>query len=124
MVLDETTPRPETPTLVEKEWGREYILADKPNYGCKILVVEAGQRTSLQRHFKRDETWFFLSGTAWVTIEGREFTATAEDLVHVPVGLLHRIEGITEVRLVEAVPRYVPGDIERIEDDYGRAGGK
>lgn len=50
----------------ERPWGHWRVLYDIP--GCKVkeLVVEPGQKLSMQRHKDRAERWFVAEGTATV----------------------------------------------------------
>ena len=81
-------------------------------------------RLSLQRHQRRSEHWFIISGEALVTIgdlKQRLFTAEAIDI---PFGTLHRMEnpGNSELSFIEVQTGDYFGedDIERFEDDFGR----
>ena len=108
---------------IDKPWGKETILADEPAYGSKILTVKRGNRLSLQRHHKRDETWYVLKGSAIVTIGTIKMTLRPGGLVQVPRNVWHRLgAGKTDVQIIEITSGYVDGDIERKEDDYGRKG--
>ena len=51
-------------TTVEKPWGREIIWAKTQFYVGKILVVNDGQRLSLQYHKNKTETCFLSPTTA------------------------------------------------------------
>ena len=52
----------------ERPWGNYTVLDDDaPDHKVKRLVVHPGKRLSYQRHSKRAEHWFIVSGTATVT---------------------------------------------------------
>lgn len=114
----------------DKPWGNEVVWADGSNgYVGKTITVHAGKALSLQLHHRKDETITVLSGemvfecgpTA-ATIEAT--TMIAGDTVHVPPRAVHRITAVTELVLLEASTAE-PGwrdDVERLADDYGRAG--
>ena len=111
----------------ERPWGNYTVLDDDaPDHKVKRLVVHPGKRLSYQRHFKRAEHWFIVSGTALVTLDGREIEVHAGEAIDIPLGAAHRIanEGDTDVVLIEVQHGTYFGedDIERLEDDYGRAG--
>ena len=92
----------------------------------KRLVVEPGARLSLQRHRYRAESWIVVSGSPRMIVSGRARRARARDAVAVPRGAWHRIEnpGRTRALIIEVQhgPYLGEDDIERREDDYGRAG--
>lgn len=109
------------PEVVEKPWGHEIIIADESAYGAKILVVKAGEQLSLQRHQQRDETWYVLKGTPRVSNGKDVVVLRAGDLIQIPRGQWHRLEGHREeARVLEITNGYIDGDIERKEDKYGR----
>lgn len=45
-----------------RDWGWYRVLDDKPGYKVKELVILPGKSLSMQRHFKRAEHWYVLSG--------------------------------------------------------------
>ena len=107
-----------------RPWGRYEVLQDEPSHKVKCIYVTPGCRLSYQRHQKRQEHWFIVSGVATVTLDGQVFTKLAGETVDVGVGVLHRIgnEGPEELVFVEVQTGTYFGedDIERIEDDYSR----
>ena len=86
--------------------------------------MNPGSRLSYQRHQKRAEHWFIVSGTATVTLNGESFHRVAGETVDVAIGDLHRIanQGSQELVFIEVQTGSYFGedDIERIEDDYSR----
>lgn len=112
---------------VYKPWGKyENIFVDS-EYKVKIITVNPGHRLSLQRHRWRDEYWTVIQGAGNVMIENDNttiFSVCVGTMLHIAKGTWHRI----------ANPNYVPlvfievqrgdcfeEDIERRQDDYGRA---
>lgn len=107
-----------------RPWGRYEILQESQSHKVKCIWVHPGKRLSYQRHEKRAEHWFIVSGTARVTQNGLETTKTAGDTVTIAIRDLHRIEniGTDDVVFIEVQTGTYFGedDIERIEDDFGR----
>ena len=58
-----------TERRVDKPWGHELIWAHTDRYVGKILVIEAGQRLSLQRHEIKDESILVRSGRLRLYLE-------------------------------------------------------
>jgi mannose-6-phosphate isomerase len=111
----------------ERPWGNYTVLDDDaPDHKVKRLVVHPGKRLSYQRHAKRSEHWFIVSGTAVVTLDGVEHTLRAGDSIDIPRGGAHRIANPGDVDLVFVEVQhgsyFGEDDIERLEDDYGRVG--
>ena len=109
-----------------REWGFYEVLSDEKDHKVKRITVYPGSRLSLQRHFKRSEHWYIVSGNGTITLNGDEIRVSAGDSVDIGVGALHRManSGDGNVVFVEVQTGSYFGedDIERVEDDYGRAG--
>ena len=108
----------------ERPWGRYEVLQEAANYKVKSIHVSPGKRLSYQRHQKRQEHWFIVSGVATVTLDGETSEKHPGDTVDVAIGALHRIgnQGSQELVFVEIQTGTYFGedDIERVEDDYSR----
>jgi quercetin dioxygenase-like cupin family protein len=116
----------ETGRRVEKPWGHELIWAHTDRYVGKILVIEAGQRLSLQRHLVKDESILVSSGRLRLHLEDDEGTVVVEELGpgayrHVPTGRIHRYEAIDRCSLIEVSTPELD-DVIRLQDDFGREG--
>ena len=107
-----------------RPWGRYEILQESDTHKVKCIWVLPGKRLSYQRHEKRAEHWFIVSGTALVTHNGDEIKMQSGDTIDIAIGDLHRIEniGIDDVVFIEIQSGSYFGedDIERIQDDFGR----
>ena len=107
-----------------RPWGTYTVLENNPKYKIKRIVVEAGKRLSLQKHFHRNEHWIVVSGTATVTVEDKTFMLRANESTYIKMGDTHRLsnEGKIPVVMIEAqIGEYLgEDDILRIEDDFQR----
>jgi mannose-1-phosphate guanylyltransferase / mannose-6-phosphate isomerase len=107
-----------------RPWGRFTILEEGTRYKIKRIVVDPGQRLSLQKHYHRSEHWVVVKGTAKVTIGEREQLMHENESVYVPKSEVHRLEnpGKVHLELIEVqVGEYVgEDDIVRLEDIYQR----
>lgn len=107
-----------------RPWGyMDELSSPEHNLTIKRLIVEPGQRTSLQVHRIKDEVMLILGGTGKVeTWEGnlmQEFTCFAGQVIHVKPGMQHRVTG--PLHYVE-ISTYDDGeDTIRLEDDFGRS---
>lgn len=111
----------------ERPWGSYTVLSDEHDNKVKQLVVAAGKRLSYQRHAHRSEHWFVVRGSGVVTLDGVDHELAAGDAIDVPLGAAHRMTnpGDEDLVFVEVQhgESFAEDDIERLEDDYGRAGG-
>lgn len=111
----------------ERPWGSYTVLSDEPDHKVKRIVVDPGCRLSYQRHSKRAEHWFIVAGTGSVILDDTVKQVRAGDSVDIPIGCAHRIENIHESEPLVFVEvqhgtYFGEDDIDRLEDDYGRAG--
>lgn len=110
----------------ERPWGSYTVLEDAEPEGFKVkrLTVAPGQRLSYQRHARRAEHWFIVSGVATVTIDDVVSEVATGQAIDVALGAAHRIEnrGTEPMVFVEVQQGAYLGedDIERLSDDYGR----
>jgi mannose-6-phosphate isomerase len=117
-----------SPLFDERPWGSFTVLDEGQGYKVKRIEVLPGKRLSYQKHARRAEHWMVVAGTGRVTLDDREVTVQTGETIDVPVGASHRIENPGAERLVfiEIMRGDYLGedDIVRLEDDFGRGGGK
>ncbi len=108
----------------KRPWGYYEVLLDAKDHKVKRIVVYPKKRLSLQRHKRRSEHWYIVSGKAIVTVDDRVFELSSMDCIDIPKGALHRIENVCDSNLifieVQKGDYLGEDDIERFEDDYGR----
>jgi len=107
-----------------RPWGWYQSIDLGPAHQVKRIVVNPGQRLSLQKHRHRSEHWTIVEGVAEVTIDDQVLTVSPNESVYIPLGAVHRAAnpGKTPVTLIEVQCGDYLGedDIIRLEDDYGR----
>ena len=116
---------------VEKPWGWYLDIERTPARVTKILCINPGHGISLQRHRFRDERWLALEGSGTAVIDGGEFSvARGQPGLVVRANMVHRLSVPMESRVplvLYEIQEAAHGgtcdedDIERLEDDYGRA---
>ena len=109
----------------DRPWGYYLVLLEEAGYKVKQFVVRPGSRLSLQRHRRRAEHWQVVRGEAVVTCGKEILRLLPGGSIDIPLGALHRVECVGKENLVviEVQMGHYMGedDIERFEDDYGRA---
>ena len=110
----------------ERPWGNYIVLDDKsPNYKVKRIVVLPDKRLSYQRHAKRAEHWFIVSGAATAILDGATHQLAPGQSLDIGIGQAHRCENhdAAPVEFIEIQTGTYFGedDIVRLEDDYGRS---
>ncbi|WP_456425085.1 phosphomannose isomerase type II C-terminal cupin domain [Rhodocaloribacter sp.] len=107
-----------------RPWGRWEEYLNEPGYRVKRIVVNPGQRLSLQKHRHRREHWVIVRGEGLFTLDQDVTRVRLGDHVEIPVGGVHRIEndGADYLVIIETqLGLCLEDDIIRLEDDYGRA---
>ncbi|MFT8765078.1 MAG: cupin domain-containing protein, partial [Gluconobacter potus] len=93
-------------------------------FQVKRIVVEPGQKLSLQKHFHRAEHWVVVGGTAVVTRDAEQIMVRENESIYLPLGCVHRLENPGRIPLtlieVQSGPYLGEDDIVRIEDVYSR----
>jgi mannose-1-phosphate guanylyltransferase/mannose-6-phosphate isomerase len=111
-------------TTVHRPWGSYRGIDRGDRFQVKRIVVQPGERLSLQMHHHRAEHWIVVSGTALVTRGTDTFLLTENQSTYIPAGETHRLEnpGKLPLHLIEVQSGGYLGedDIVRFEDGYGR----
>jgi mannose-1-phosphate guanylyltransferase/mannose-6-phosphate isomerase len=110
---------------VYRPWGSYESLVTSERFQVKRIVVNPGQRLSLQMHHHRAEHWVVVNGTAEVTCEDKVFMLGEDESTYIPLGHKHRLAnpGHIALELIEVQSGAYLGedDIVRFEDVYGRS---
>lgn len=105
-----------------RPWGNYMILDENDGYKIKRIVVQAGKRLSLQKHYHRNEHWIVLGGSATVTVNENVFTVNPNESTYIKAGDVHRLEneGTLPLVIIEVQVGEYTGedDIVRLEDDF------
>ncbi len=108
-----------------RPWGYFCVLEEAARHKVKRIVVNPGQRLSLQKHGRRSEHWFILEGEALVSRNKEEIPLSAGEAVNIPQGAWHRIKNRGDGPLVfievQTGDYFGEDEVTRAEDDYGRA---
>jgi len=108
------------PVVQEKPWGAEVWIVYTSKYALKHIIVEAGKRLSLQKHTKKTETNYIISGRPVITLGNKKITLKPGDVLHVKAGTTHRIfASHGPIEIVEVSSPEL-SDVMRLADDYGR----
>ena len=111
--------------VVYRPWGSYETLALADRFQVKRIIVQPGQKLSLQKHHHRAEHWVVVAGTAKVTRDDQEIMLYENQSVYLPQGVVHRLENpgkIPAVVIEVQCGGYLgEDDIIRFEDIYQRA---
>lgn len=109
-----------------RPWGRYVTVGYGEAFKVKYIEVNPHSRLSLQKHKHRSEHWYIVEGTGYITINDLILAVHPEEHYFIPAGAVHRVwTSGSSLKFVEIQTGTYFGedDIERLEDDYGRADG-
>ena len=113
------------PAKVARPWGSYESIADGPRFQVKHIIVDPGETLSLQMHYHRAEHWVVVRGSAEVTVGETVSILQENESTYIPAGTKHRLSNPGKVPLelveVQCGPYLGEDDIERFDDQYGRA---
>ena len=111
--------------IERRPWGSYHIIAKGQGYQIKEINIKPQKKQSLQRHKNRSEYWQIINGIGMVYLEDTKFQLEKGDNIYIPKGDIHRLENIGEKILtlieIQIGNNISEDDIERLEDDFGRA---
>lgn len=115
----------EKPTtgFVERPWGNFKQFAHNMPCTVSLMIVNPGQRLSLQSHTARAELWIILDDGAKVQVGEQIKSCKMGQEIWIPQGERHRLSnpGEEPIRVLEvAFGNWQQDDIRRYEDDYER----
>ncbi len=106
---------------VDKGWGYEKWIVNKPEYCGKLLYFNKGKKCSWHFHVKKDEVFYLQSGKMIVKYsdgddinEAKELTLNAGDAFHVYRGLRHQMFAVEDSELFEFSTEHFDEDSHRI----------
>jgi mannose-1-phosphate guanylyltransferase/mannose-6-phosphate isomerase len=109
---------------VFRPWGWYDSIDFGERFQVKRIVVNPGQRLSLQMHHHRAEHWIVVKGTAEVTNGDQVLLLSENQSTYIPLGNTHRLAnpGKVPLEIIEVQSGAYLGedDIVRFEDTYGR----
>ena len=110
-----------------KGWGWEHVIVNKEKYCGKILFFKKDLFCSWHYHLQKDETFYIQSGRLKVyysfddCLENGQLSDDVNTIIleegdgfHVPVGLRHRMEGLTDVYMFEFSTQHFDKDSIRV----------
>jgi mannose-1-phosphate guanylyltransferase/mannose-6-phosphate isomerase len=127
---DQAQPVPLQEITETRPWGSFTVLKDEPDYKLKQLMAKPGNRLSLQRHQHREEHWMVVRGQAEVTLDNQQIRLQPGEYIKIPKHSWHRLANLVapsehaepvEIIELQLGDYFGEDDIERCEDDYGRA---
>ena len=107
-----------------RPWGYYDSIDCGEGFQVKRILVNPGEKLSLQKHSHRAEHWVVVKGKAQVICGEKKFQLVENQSTYIPLGEIHRLENIesTPLEIIEIQTGSYLGedDIVRIDDDYDR----
>jgi len=106
---------------VDKGWGYERWIVNKPEYCGKLLYFNKGKRCSWHFHKIKDEVFYLQSGKIMVYYSDGDSLEEAEQKVllpgdnfHVYTGLRHQMVALEDSELFEFSTEHFDSDSYRV----------
>jgi len=106
---------------VEKGWGFEKWIVNKPAYCGKLLFFQSGKRCSWHFHKLKDEVFYLQSGQILVKYsdedeywQAKEIILNPGDNFHVYTGLRHQMIALEDSELFEFSTQHFDSDSYRL----------
>lgn len=103
-----------------RKWGEFENLLETEYYKVKRIIVKPHQKTSYQFHYKRDEVWTIVKGTATVIHEGEKLYFYVGGIVEIWALQKHQVRNETNEDLifieVQTGTYFGEDDIVRLKD--------
>ena len=110
--------------IVNKPWGYEkWIGGDGEHYFMKQIMMKAGFKSSLQRHERKRELIYILSGQGLITVDDKKYPFKPDSYFQISPPTVHRIEAISDLLMME-VSTIELDDVVRLSDDWNRKDGR
>ncbi|WP_027329237.1 mannose-1-phosphate guanylyltransferase/mannose-6-phosphate isomerase [Marinimicrobium agarilyticum] len=110
---------------VYRPWGCYDSVDEGTRYQVKRIRVKPGASLSLQMHYHRAEHWVVVKGTAKVELDDNTVLLSENESTYIPIGTRHRLSNPGKIPLeiieVQSGPYLGEDDIQRFDDEYGRA---
>jgi len=118
-------PLTETHLTVTRPWGSYTVLEEGDRYKIKRIVVNPGQKLSMQMHHHRSEHWVVIAGTARIVNGDQEIYLEEDQSTYIPKTHRHRLENPGKIPLqiieIQTGAYLEEDDIVRFGDIYGRS---
>lgn len=113
--------------FVDKPWGWEEWVVNKPEYCGKILFLKKGRALSWHVHRVKDEVFLVIEGKMKVMYGYKEDRSDQQEIVlsqwesfHIPTGMIHQMTpaGDGDCKFIEFSTQHFDEDSIRIEPGY------
>jgi len=115
-----------SPAKVARPWGSYETLGEGQRFQIKHIMVDPGERLSLQKHSHRSEHWVVVRGTAEVTVGETVSLLQENQSTYIPAGTTHRLANPSKLplELIEVHCGVCLGedDIVRLDDHASPTG--
>lgn len=111
-------PKIECQAVVDKIWGKEYLLTKNDNYSFKRLEIKKDKNLSKQYHNQKHETWHIIGGIGTAVIDGKEYNVSPGMTFIIPPKTIHQVRANSDVlEIIEASTSEL-NDIVRLEREW------
>lgn len=108
----------ESEAVINKIWGKEYLLAKTDKYAFKRLEIDKDKCISKQYHKEKHETWHIAAGTGLMNIEGSIEEVGPGRTVIIPPNTIHQIMATSDKLVILEASTTELSDVVRLQRSF------
>lgn len=110
-------PEIESVSLIDKKWGKEYLLCSTEKYSFKRLEINPECNISKQYHEEKHETWHIVEGTGTALINNQIIKVVPGNTIIIPPKTIHQIRAENNKLIIMEASTSELTDIIRITEE-------
>lgn len=103
--------------IINKKWGKEYLLDYNKYYAMKRLEIIQGKNISLQYHKIKNETWHIVEGNGTAIISDNIVKISPGSTISIPAGTIHQVRADSNLVIIETSTPELD-DIIRLKEEF------
>ena len=108
----------ENKKIIEKPWGREYLLDLTDKYAFKRLEINKDKNISKQYHVLKEETWHIIEGYGQAIINGKYYDVKPGMTFSIPRKMIHQIKALSNKLVLIEASTIELNDVIRLGEDF------
>lgn len=104
--------------MIDKVWGKEYLLVKTDSYAFKRLEVHKDKNLSKQYHRLKHETWHIVQGEGIAIINNKQYNIKPGNTFVIPPNTIHQVKSLSEPLIIIEASTTELDDIVRLERTF------
>lgn len=108
----------ESQAVINKIWGKEYLLSKTDQYAFKRLEIDCGKNLSKQYHNLKHETWHIIEGCGTAIINNKIYSVSPGMTFIIPPKTIHQVRADNDKLIILEASTSELYDIVRLERGF------